>query len=370
MLCKICNSEMDLDQVVKDCIFMHAAIRTKPYKAPNKDIEIFYCPNCTHRQTSVRLDKDFYEAYMMDAFTTAIFVTRHLDLTNERFIKLKKYAKNNDKIIDIGCGIGLILKEAQKFFKTTMGIEPSKSEFEIASASGLNVINKYFEKTLNFNNEFSSFIATQVFEHLENPKEILEAIYDSLIEGGSGLINVPDGQNIFDSCIYTQIIHEHLNYYSPMSLMMLAKETGFEVMEIQSIDYLNEIDFYVRKPSKKVSFSDKKERDKKQVSGYLKNCINITIWGAGSKSHHYIQLIHKSAPIKHIIDFSKDKHGKFITNLDIPIEDVDQHIIDESDAIIIFASGYNQEILDDLENKYNFNGKIIFFDDEVKCKNY
>lgn len=61
------------------------------------------------------------------------------------------------------------MQEAVNFYKRCVGIEPSDIECKIAKESGCNVINTYFDENFS-GRDYSAFIATQVFEHLPNPK--------------------------------------------------------------------------------------------------------------------------------------------------------------------------------------------------------
>lgn len=64
------------------------------------------------------------------------------------------------------------------------------------------------------------------------------------------------------------------------------------------------------------------------------------------------------------MDSSEDKIGLYINGIDLQIEKVQQSIIDESDAIIIFASSYNKEIMDNLRNTYGYAKVIVYFEGE------
>jgi hypothetical protein len=84
------------------------------------------------------------------------------------------------------------------------------------------------------------------------------------------------------------------------------------------------------------------------------------------KSHHYFPLINKELNITHIIDSFPEKHGKYINIFNKPVENVTADIINSSDAIIIFSSSYNSEIVCTLKEKYNFKKAVVFFEPEVK----
>jgi SAM-dependent methyltransferase len=369
---------MNFAENLRDVIFAHPQVEDNPFEMPTRDIEIYACPKCTHVQIANMLGNGFYENYLIDSFNDALYSTDNInnsepggggggggEFLKARRKKLKSYAKGGDRFLDIGCGTGNILKVARTYFNDCVGVEPSTDGYKIAKDAGLNVINAYFDASLALSG-FDVFITTEVFEHLENPVGALADCYSALRPGGVGLINVPDGHRIITDSEYFYCIPEHLNYFTPLSLAALAHATGFEVLEINKIDFADELDVYVRKPGETCLLGDAKGRDSREIAEAVSNCSNIIVWGAGLKSHHYIQLA-KNIKISHIIDSSKDKVGKYINSLDIPIEEITPEIIVGSDAVIIFATAYNDNIIKTLREKYQYRGKIIYFDDGVKC---
>lgn len=87
------------------------------------------------------------------------------------------------------------------------------------------------------------------------------------------------------------------------------------------------------------------------------------------KSHHFVTLLDDKRNINYIFDTSITKSGKFINKLDIPIKLPDNEAINYCDVIVIFASGYNKEIIETLEKKYNFSGDIIYYDNKFILSN-
>ncbi len=71
---------------------------------------------------------------------------------------------------------------------------------------------------------------------MEQLQEAVRYAYDILNEGGVGLINVPNGQQIFEEGLYHQINWEHINYFTPYSLALLCNSAGFEILLLES-DY-------------------------------------------------------------------------------------------------------------------------------------
>lgn len=111
----------------------------------------------------------------------------------------------------------------EKYFSSVLGIEPSKVQFNIAKKLGKNVINAYFTKELKLEaNGYSAFASTQVFEHVTVIQDILEYAFELLENRGEGLVEVPNGQKMYQERCYYDVFPDHVNYYTPLSLCTLA----------------------------------------------------------------------------------------------------------------------------------------------------
>ena len=77
------------------------------------------------------------------------------------------------KILDIGCGGGLLCEPLSKLGATLTGIDPSKNNIEIAKlhSKKMNLNIKYIccaPETLNFENEFDVILNLEVIEHVSD----------------------------------------------------------------------------------------------------------------------------------------------------------------------------------------------------------
>ena len=53
------------------------------------------------------------------------------------------------------------------------------------------------------------------------------------------------------------------------------------------------------------------------------------------------------------------KQGKYLPGTSIKIKDPSEIQYDKPDYIFLFAWNFSKEIIDDLKNNFNFNGKLI-----------
>lgn len=212
-----------------------------------------------------------------------------------------------------------------------------------------------------------AFTTFQTLEHIEKLRDTINSLYDILEYDGVGLINVPNGEMIMKHNLYHQVLLEHINYFTPRSLITLAENAGFEILDVVLDKDTIEIDLYVKK-NESISMEESYIEVQNDLNLVLDKYNKFGIYGAGQKSAYYSSLICKAnkKKINHVFDSNKEKVGKYLSGINERTECVNNKTLQECDAVIIFASSYNIEIIGGLR-KNGFKNDIIFFeDDKVK----
>lgn len=323
----------------------------KPFLNNKMDEVVFYkCPCCGLIQCNYLLNKDFYanRHNNVDGFNEYHGGLKNIHL--KRLQKLVSLCHQNKSILEVGCGTGLWLEQAAMFFDNCVGVDPALSF--CSKNHKINFINKYFDSNLNFKQKFDAIVSLMVFEHLENPCVAMSYLSDILDDNGIGMVNVPNGYQIFTNGLYGQIVPQHINYYTINSIIFLLNKFNLEVVSIDIDESLIEITVYF----KKRKFVDLKKSilvQKQRLTEILTNRDNIVLWGAGNKIRS-ISYILKDFHIKHLVDSDALKTHKYIPNLNCAIELLSREIISNADTIFITASGYNAEIVREI-NKMRQN---------------
>ncbi len=368
IICRICKEP----SLFYDEVDFLEPIRSteKPFKLNTIKAPIYLCTSCNFLMIQPLLPNDFYDGFYFNQIHERLNETRC-----EQLNKLALMSKDSISCLEIGCGEGLSFPISVGLFKNFTAIEPAKSQFEIAlkranklneDGHNINVINSNLESLNIKYPQFTNFYSIMVFEHLIDPIAALKHIKSLLKPGAIGLINVPNGQALLNYGYLPMFPCEHINYFTPLALTKLLQMQGFEIIEISTnlINKTNLYDLsaYVRLPENKIRlFSDALVDAGIRLRELLGNKRNITIWGGGNNAHHYAVLLDKKLNIKNIIDSSDTRTDQYINNLGLKIKKVERSIINESDAILIFASSFNNEIIFELSNNYDFKGLIVGF---------
>lgn len=148
---------------------------------------------------------------------------------------LRRNLAESSKILEIGCGEGILLEALQAVGFKTFGIEPSKTAASRAKTRGLDVINGYFPDN-NVNEKVDAVIMSHVLEHIQDPAQIINAI--KLIAPGGYLVLtqtnyrglIPRSQK---GDWYAWVPEQHFWHFSLEGLTMWLNEFGFEQVEFK-----------------------------------------------------------------------------------------------------------------------------------------
>ena len=177
--------------------------------------------------------EEHYNGYGRNDYLSPLTIKRY----NELLDQFEKYRKNN-KILDVGCGIGYFLEEARKRGWEVYGTEFTDEAIEICSKKGIKM-NKGILDPDNYNSqEFDVITSFEVIEHINNPIDELTNFYKILRKGGIAYVTTPNFNSLLRYRLksrYNVICYpEHLSYYSPKTLKKVFDSVGFKTNKVQS----------------------------------------------------------------------------------------------------------------------------------------
>jgi len=140
------------------------------------------------------------------------------------------------RILEIGCGEGLFLKELSRRDFDVYGIEASKTAAETARKSGLNVTTDYFSDT-QLSGPFDAVVMSHVLEHVSKPAEILKEVSSEVVSGGFALLVQTNWKGLMP-CLYKQewyawVPEQHFWHFTAKGMMMLCQSLNWEILRIQ-----------------------------------------------------------------------------------------------------------------------------------------
>jgi SAM-dependent methyltransferase len=165
--------------------------------------------------------------------------------------KFERHIREEDRILDFGCGGGYLLAQFPNTHKT--GFEINTHAHAECAKNGIEVTDSF--DTLE-DNSFDVIISNHALEHVPLPLETLKQLQKKLKVGGRLVVVLPCEQpNEMGFYYKPDDINQHLHTWCPMTFGNLATLAGFNVQECLPLqhkwcpDYkenYNKSDFHAR----------------------------------------------------------------------------------------------------------------------------
>lgn len=166
----------------------------------------------------------------------------------QKIIDEIKIYKKSGSLLDIGCGFGLLLKVAKDKGFEVLGVEKEKRAVEIATKKWkLSVVKGEFPEVDIKSAFFDVVICFDILEHVRNPKQFLSSIDHILRKNGLLVIQSPNIESIMAKITRDRwnwlLVPNHLWHFSPKTLPIILKKSGFEILKLKTLDDLSEFNF-------------------------------------------------------------------------------------------------------------------------------
>lgn len=237
--CRVCSSKK-LDLVLSlGKLYISNFVQSKN-NGIKASLDLVVCKDCSLVQlkhTAVDPEK-LYRNYWYKSGMNQTMINALADITKkvERLVKLKK----NDIVLDIGANDGTLLRTYKSNNIIKVGFEPALNLVPEAEVNTDRIICNFF----NFK-EFSKYypnrkakIITSIamFYDLEEPNKFVEDIRKTLDNKGIWIIQMAYLPLMLKLNAFDNICHEHIEYYSLLSLENLLKIHQLEAYNVELND--------------------------------------------------------------------------------------------------------------------------------------
>lgn len=365
----------------------------KPVKQTSFPLNIILCKKCS----LVQLDYTTPAKYLYTeryGYRSGINQTMRDELNGIAKDALKRLKKKKGKIvvIDIGANDGTLIQNYPKnVFK--IAVEPIKKLAKEASKKSDVVINDFFaykpvQRKIK-NQKADIITAISCFYDMEEPNIFVEDVVKLLKEDGILVIQQNYLVQMLKQNAFDNIVHEHLEYYSLLSLNNLLNKHGLEVFDVELRD-LNGGSFktYICfkgkrritkavekmiKHEKKLKLENKKiyldfakriEKNRDKLINFIKKEVakgkTIYLYGASTRGNTLLQYFKlNNKLIKYAVERNPEKWGKIITSVNIPIVSEEQARKEKPDYMLVLPWFFKKEFLK-REKAYLKHGHFIF----------
>lgn len=362
------------------------------YKADDKPVNVLapmtvlLCGSCGLVQLRETISPAIYRDYSFVG-NSADSYREHLEKVAESLVA--EWGVCNKRVFEIGASNGVMLKLlAENGSNRISGVEPSAKLCENAAANGASVKQGYFNREYLVHNNpgvFDCVVIRHVLEHIDDLNDMMDSIHAILSGDGLLVVEIPDLEAILRENLLSNIFHEHLNYFSSDSIGSLLHRHGLSVIEQRTVNIhggalllfcrpcISAAPIQIRSNySALESFASHAHNYysaiHEMVHERLSNGKKVHGFGA---SHRTFVLLGNAglgcAEVPVIYDSNAFLHGRRLNGFHSLVKPRETIMADAPDAIIVFATSYEEEIAKLLVNECGYRGEIISLRYEAVC---
>lgn len=381
--CRLCGSDMETSIDFSEQPIVNKLLE-KPRQVKKYPMQVGGCKQCGLFQILEPIDAlEFYTNY-----DNGSSVKREPHL-HKLLDQLSSILSTDAKIIDIGCNDGKFLSHLRETgFTNLVGLEPTKNMSSVAIASGFKVFNTFLDvstadEIVLGEGKFDCVIIRQVLEHIANLENFGLAIQRLVKPGGVIAIEVPDAELNFRGPDYA-LWEEHVNYFTIKSLEIFFQLNGMKLVAsyvsifsglclsvlARKIDIESEV-FSLEPISNSIAddfssfkrwsngFLTFRENVKKEIESYNKQGFQVVLYGVGSRSSPFLNIVGICDMLSFAIDDDPRKQGKFLpgSNIEIVSREIGLGRLNSQSLVLL---GVNKENEEKLISELSFHNSLTF----------
>jgi NDP-4-keto-2,6-dideoxyhexose 3-C-methyltransferase len=398
--CRVCGSSNLIPILSLGEQYVTNFVETTDENYPRGPLDLVLCNakdgGCGLLQMKHTIERDvLYKKYWYKSGISSTMVKALADITAaaKKLIDLS----SGDLVVDIGANDGTLLRQYKLPNLITVGFEPSNL-WKMGTEGNSKIINDYFNYS-SFKREFGEkkakvITSVAMFYDLEDPNSFVEDIRKCLDPEGIWIIQMNYLGLMIEKNTFDNISHEHLEYYSLLSLSNLLERHEMEAFDVE----LNDVNggsfrIYVRHKTSKIKgfdggekrlkkqeayelqmgfdesrvytkFAEHIEKSKRDLMTFLRQEVKkgkkIFIYGASTRGLVVLQYFGiDNKLISGAADMNSDKWGKYIVGTGIPIMSVDEYRTKKPDYLLVLPYHFLDEIMVQEAQFLKNGGKMI-----------
>ncbi|MFT3978957.1 MAG: class I SAM-dependent methyltransferase [Ferruginibacter sp.] len=208
-----------------------------------KNVFVVQCEGCEHKYMNPVIKPELMDKYysiISSEFYHNAGVDFICDNTVEYadYLKIISKIKPSGKVLEVGCGKGVLLKLLQDNGYQTFGIEPSPIGSKYAKeVLHLDIDNNFLHESRFRNEKFDVIIVIDVVEHILNIQPFLDDLKKVLSDGGLLFIGTGNidslNARIAGSNWFYYYTWEHVSFFNVKKMDQVLTSKGFKNIHIR-----------------------------------------------------------------------------------------------------------------------------------------
>jgi len=360
---------------------------------PKYRLRAGFCKTCHHVQLMERIPpKAMFEDYLYIS-SASDTLKAHLYKLSDAIVN-RYHLDEKNRVMDIGCNDGTLLRGFKRHGVRTLGIDPAKNLEELITGSGIAHYTGFFDsktarQIVSKWGQASVITATNTFPHIQDLQDFLTGIKVSLAPGGTLVMEMHYFVDILDQLAFDTFYHEHISYWSLGPMVELFERMGLEIVDAERLPIhhgqlrvfiQNKGEVSVQPSVKEIlklehsraldryetykKFSDRVKKIKEDLKRKIKNLKGqgkrIVGYGAPAKGNTLLSFLELGPnTIDYIVDRSSLKQGRYTPGMHIPVVAPERLLLDQPDYVLLLAWNFADEILCQQAEYRKRGGKFI-----------
>lgn len=201
-------------------------------------LELARCTACGHAQLSLTVPPEIM-------FRNYLYVSGTSDTIPAHFAAYAKdvaerFVPKNGLVVEIGSNDGTLLRAFDRDSVRVLGVEPARNIAAMANAAGIPTLDEFFGEAIAGeiaakHGRASAIIGNNVVAHIDDLHGLMNGVAELLEESGVFVAEFPYLVDLLEKTAYDTIYHEHLSYFSVVSVVNLASRHGMKVVDVRRV---------------------------------------------------------------------------------------------------------------------------------------
>lgn len=356
-------------------------------------LKVLFCENCGLSQLSIIIPpEEMFSHYVYRSSISNGYVDHCRRMAED--LKKRHDLDENSFHIDIAGNDGALLEQFKKVIgHKVLNIDPAKNLAAICDAAGIPTLTFFWgmdvaRRIINSYGQADLITATNVFAHVDNVKEFLQAAKKVLKPSGVLVMEFPYLIDFIDKREFDTVYFEHLSYFSIYPLTLLCQSVGMDVLHVEKHEIHGgsvRVTIGYGSPDDSVFNLIKNERlNYSKIEKYYQFAEDVQLsisafrhfmwdadftvagFAASAKGNTLLNCAGITpGSMRYIVDQTPEKIGRYSPGTRIPIVAIDDLIRTPPGYLVILSWNFAGEIMEKCR-RVGYEGKFVIPIPELK----